>query len=219
MGDRVTRLLFIGIPSFAAISVGFPMLAFFSRSGPPLERVDWVGGIIFTALAWAGFAMTVRSALRVWRGGSSLMHFIAWFSPVLLLGGIVAGAWAAFSIHRSHVESSETWATTTWCDRPTFVGHSTVEACEQATLECLHLAWEGATLEAGLADRLLATITTRRQQAEKEATRRSKTDGYYDGGEVRVLDRLRESMKVEASRPRDTEVRQAALACLVTRGS
>lgn len=219
MGDRVTRLLFIGVPSFAAISVGFPMLAFFARSGPPLERVDVIGGSIFTALAWAGFAMTVRSALRVWRGGSSLMHFVAWFSPVLLLAGLIAGTWAAFAIHRSHVENSETWAKSVWCERPSFVGHASVEACEQAALECLHLAWEGATLEPGLADRLLATITTRRQQAEKEATRRSKADGYYDGGEVRVLDRLRESMKVEPNKPRDTEVRQAALTCLVTRGS
>lgn len=219
MGDRVNRLLFVGLPSLAAISLGFPMLGVFSVRGPPLERVDWVGGGIFTVLAWAGLVMTVRAAIRVWRGSSSVVHFWAWFAPVLLLGGAVAGVWAAFSIQRAHVENSEAWARSAWCERPAFVGHASLAACEQSAVDCLHLAWEGATLEPGIAERLLATITTRRQQAEKQATRRSRDDGYYDGNEVRVLDRLRDSMRADSNKPCDTAIRQAALACLVTRGS
>ncbi|MGV3625316.1 MAG: hypothetical protein ACO1OB_31185 [Archangium sp.] len=195
------------------------MLGLFSLRGPPLETVDWVGGAIFTALSWAGFGFAVRAAVRVWRGGSSVTHFIAWFSPVLLLGGAIGGAWAAFSIQRGHEHGVEESAKSAWCDRPLFVGHPSREACELAAIECLHLAWQGATLDDGIAERLQATFITRRQQAEREATRRSKADGYYDGADVRVLDRLLEALTPNARRPNHTRVQHAALACLVTRGS
>lgn len=220
MGLRVAALLFVGLPACAAICVGFPLLGVFSLTGgPPLERVDWVGGVVFTVVALGGFALALRAAIRVWRGGASVLPFVTRFSPLLLLAGLIGGVWAAFFLQRGHEQRSEALVTSAWCERPALVGHQTREACEQAALDCLHLAWEGATLEPGIAERLLATVVTRRREAEREATRRSKSDGYYDGSEVRVLDRLLEQLRTDGRRPNDTRVRQAGLACLVTRGS
>lgn len=220
MGGRVSRLLFVGLPACAAIAAGFPLLGYFSLAGgPPLELVDWVVGGLCSVLALVALGFTARAALRAHRREASYAPFIAWFSPVLLLGGLGGGAYAAVSIHDGLVEGLESGVRSTWCERPELVGHRDQPSCEQAAVDCLHLAWEGATLDAGVAEALLATLTTRRQQLEREATLRSKTDGYYDGGEVRVLDRLRDSLRVDAHRPRDTQVRQAGLACLVTRGS
>lgn len=199
--------------------VGFPLLGFFALRGPPLEVRDWVGGSIFWSLATVGVAVMVRAGLRVWRGGASVMPFMARVSPVLLVLGLAGGVWAAFSIQRRHVENSESIARSAWCERPEFLGRVDRTDCERAAVECLHLAWDGATPELGVAEKLLTALTARRQRAERAASQRAKSDGFYDGTEVRVLDRLRDELRFDSQRPAASRVRQAGLVCLVTPGS
>ncbi len=216
---RVVALLVVGLPSFAALMVGFPLLGFFALRGPPLETSDWVGGVIFWGLATVGAVVSARAALRVWRGGASLLPGLTLVSPVLLVVGLAAGVWAAFSIQEAHVERHESGARSVWCERPEFVGRTNQNDCERAALDCLHLAWDGAAPESGAAEKLAAALTVRRQQAERAASTRAKSDGFYSAADVRALDRLRDELRFDARNPEASRARQAGLVCLATPGS
>ncbi len=216
---RVIGVLVVGLPACAALLVAFPWLGLAAlRGGPPLETSDWVAGVLVAVLSLVAFVIALRAGARAWTGGASRMPVMAKLAPVLVLAGAAVGAWVGDSIQGNRVRGGED-AARGWCERPALVQRADVASCEAAAIDCLHLAWEGAVADASLVAQLDDSLRALRQRTEREATQAAKGAGFYDGGEVRVLDRLREQLRADSRRAEDTRVRQAGLLCLFSTGT
>lgn len=212
---RVQARVFIigGLPVCGAIVSGFVVLGASSLlGGPPLERLDWIGGAVFVGFAALGLAVSLRASLRVWRQGRSDADdapLLARVSPLLVVVGLVAGVFIGRAIQRSAEGSLEQSVGFFWCEEPALLGFADAAQCETEGLRCLHETWRGDVEGEGAADELERSLTARR------ATLVSARD--FDAQALGAVDRLLTELKLNESSPRRSAARRAGLGCLAAR--
>lgn len=205
------RLLVLGgLPACGAIVTAFSMLAFRALTGgPPLEDRDWVAGFIFVFFAALGLLISSRAAWRVWKGGSTVGEeapLLARISPVLVVAGLVGGVFIGRAIERSAEGSLESGVGDSWCEDPTMLGFSDVEACVAAGTPCLHEGWVSAEKWQTKADELVQSLKARRAAAMAAPE--------YDDRAVRKLDRMLGELAVREGAVNRSAARRAGVACL-----
>ncbi|MDP1921981.1 MAG: hypothetical protein Q8L14_37415 [Myxococcales bacterium] len=208
LGARV--LVLGGLPVCGAIVTSFMMFAFRALTGgPPLEDRDWVAGFIFVFFAALGLLISSRAAWRVWKGGSSVGEeapLLARISPLLVVGGLVAGVFIGRAIERSAEGSLERGVAFFWCEDPTMLGFSDVAACVAAGTPCLHEGWVSAEKWQGKADELVEALKARRAAAMAAPE--------YDDQLVRKLDGMLGELAVREGSVNRSAARRAGVACL-----
>lgn len=205
------RILVLGgLPACGAIVTAFTMFAFRALTGgPPLEDRDWVAGFIFVFFAALGLLISSRAAWRVWKGGSSAgdeAPLLARISPLLVVGGLVAGIFIGRAIERSAESSLERAVAESWCDEPALLGFPNAEACIAAGTPCLHEGWGSAEKWQGKADALVESLKVRRAALMAAAE--------YDEQAVRKLDGLLGELAVREGAVNRSAARRAGVACL-----
>lgn len=199
-----------GLPACGAIVTAFTMFAFRALTGgPPLEDRDWVAGFIFVFFAALGLVISSRAAWRVWKGGSTVGEeapLLARISPLLVVGGLVAGVFIGRAIERSAEDSLERAVAESWCEDPTLLGFPDVEACVAAGTPCLHEGWGSAGKWQEKADALVESLKARRAALMAAAE--------YDDQAVRKLDRMLGELAVREGAVNRSAARRAGVACL-----
>ncbi|MDP3500694.1 MAG: hypothetical protein Q8S33_10190 [Myxococcales bacterium] len=205
------RILVLGgLPVCGAIVTAFTMFAFRALTGgPPLEDRDLVAGFIFVFFAALGLIISSRAAWRVWKSGSSVGEeapLLARISPLLVVGGLVAGVFVGRAIEQSAEGSLERAVRESWCEDPPLLGFSDVEACVAAGTPCLHEGWVSAEKWQGKADELVESLKARRAAAMAAPE--------YDDQAVRKLDRMLGELAVREGSVNRSASRRAGVACL-----